>query len=172
MAVRMTGAVAAMMLALCAGTTNAADTRTGTYPTRPVRFIVAQSAGGNADFVARMVSAELSKQLGQQFVVDNRGGGGGGVLAAELVVRAAPDGYTMLLVGSSFGVNPSLYKKLPYDSERDLAPITLASTDAFAFGIDLAFAFGAKSSSNLLCTESNMCFISSRAASASARAWP
>ena len=128
MAVRMTGAVAAMMLALCAGTTNAADTRTGTYPTRPVRFIVAQSAGGNADFVARMVSAELSKQLGQQFVVDNRGGGGGGVLAAELVVRAAPDGYTMLLVGSSFGVNPSLYKKLPYDSERDLAPITLAST--------------------------------------------
>jgi tripartite-type tricarboxylate transporter receptor subunit TctC len=50
------------------------------------------------------------------------------VLAAELVVRAAPDGYTMLLVGSSFGVNPSLYKKLPYDSERDLAPITLAST--------------------------------------------
>ena len=128
MAVRMTGAVAAMMLALCAGTTNAADTRTGTYPTRPVRFIVAQSAGGNADFVARMVSAELSKQLGQQFVVDNRGGGGGGVLAAELVARAAPDGYTMLLVGSSFGVNPSLYKKLPYDSERDLAPITLAST--------------------------------------------
>ena len=128
MAVRMTGALAAMMLALCAGTTNAADTRTGTYPTRPVRFIVAQSAGGNADFVARMVSAELSKQLGQQFVVDNRGGGGGGVLAAELVARAAPDGYTMLLVGSSFGVNPSLYKKLPYDSERDLAPITLAST--------------------------------------------
>lgn len=128
MAVRMTGAVAAMVLALCAGTTNAADTRTGTYPTRPVRFIVAQSAGGNADFVARMVSAELSKQLGQQFVVDNRGGGGGGVLAAELVARAAPDGYTMLLVGSSFGVNPSLYKKLPYDSERDLAPITLAST--------------------------------------------
>jgi len=128
MAVRMTGAVAAMMLALCAGTTNAADTRTGTYPTRPVRFIVAQSAGGNADFVARMVSAELSKQLGQQFVVDNRGGGGGGVLAAELVARAAPDGYTMLLVGSSSGVNPSLYKKLPYDSERDLAPITLAST--------------------------------------------
>lgn len=125
---RMTGAVAAMVLALCAGTTNAADTRTGTYPTRPVRFIVAQSAGGNADFVARMVSAELSKQLGQQFVVDNRGGGGGGVLAAELVARAAPDGYTMLLVGSSFGVNPSLYKKLPYDSERDLAPITLAST--------------------------------------------
>ena len=121
-------AVAATVIATAGGVAAAADARTGAYPTRPVRLIVAQSAGGNADFVARMVAGELTKQLGQQFVVDNRGGGGGGVRAAELVARAAPDGYTMLLVGSSFGVNPSLYKKLPYDSERDLAPITLAST--------------------------------------------
>ena len=123
-------AVAAVTIAgtVSGGVATAADSRAGAYPTRPVRFIVAQSAGGNADFVARMVAGELTKQLGQQFVVDNRGGGGGGVLAAELVARAAPDGYTMLLVGSSFGVNPSLYKKLPYDSERDLAPITLTST--------------------------------------------
>ena len=125
---RLLMAVAATAIALAGSVAAAADARTGAYPTRPVRFIVAQSAGGNADFVARMVAGELAKQLGQQFVVDNRGGGGGGVLAAELVARAAPDGYTMLLVGSSFGVNPSLYKKLPYDSERDLAPITLAST--------------------------------------------
>ena len=125
---RLAMAVAVTVIAAAGGVAAAADARTGAYPTRPVRFIVAQSAGGNADFVARMVAGELAKQLGQQFVVDNRGGGGGGVLAAELVVRAAPDGYTMLLVGSSFGVNPSLYKKLPYDSERDLAPITLAST--------------------------------------------
>jgi tripartite-type tricarboxylate transporter receptor subunit TctC len=75
-----------------------------------------------------MVAGELTKQLGQQFVVDNRSGGGGGVLAADLVAKANPDGYTMLLVGSSFGVNPSIYKKLPYDSERDFAPVTLAST--------------------------------------------
>ena len=127
MVLRAAAAMAAMSLGLHAAAVSAADTRSP-YPTRPVRFIVAQSAGGNADFVARMVAGELTKQLGQQFVVDNRGGGGGGVLAAELVARAAPDGYTMLLVGSSFGVNPSLYKKLPYDSERDLAPITLAST--------------------------------------------
>ena len=125
---RLAMAVAATVIAAAGGVAAAADARTGAYPTRPVRLIVAQSAGGNADFVARMVAGELTKQLGQQFVVDNRGGGGGGVLAAELVARAAPDGYTMLLVGSSFGVNPSLYKKLPYDSERDLAPITLAST--------------------------------------------
>ena len=125
---RLAMAVAATVIATAGGVAAAADARTGAYPTRPVRLIVAQSAGGNADFVARMVAGELTKQLGQQFVVDNRGGGGGGVLAAELVAHAAPDGYTMLLVGSSFGVNPSLYKKLPYDSERDLAPITLAST--------------------------------------------
>jgi len=106
----------------------AAAQSAGGYPNRPVRFVVAQAAGGNADFVARMVAGELAKRLGHQFVVDNRSGGGGGVLAAELVAKANPDGYTMLLVGSSFGVNPSLYKKLPYDSERDLAPITLAST--------------------------------------------
>ena len=127
MVLRIAAAMAAMSLGLCTVAASAADIR-GTYPTRPVRFIVAQSAGGNADFVARMVAGELTRQLGQQFVVDNRGGGGGGVLAAELVARAAPDGYTLLLVGSSFGVNPSPYKKLPYDSERDLAPITLAST--------------------------------------------
>lgn len=117
-------AVAALLLAAWGGASIAADG----YPNRPVRFIVAQAAGGNADFVARMVAAELVKKLGQQFVVDNRSGGGGGVLAADMVAKANPDGYTMLLVGSSFGVNPSIYKKLPYDSERDLAPITLAST--------------------------------------------
>ena len=125
---RAGAALAALMFAAWCCVSVAADARPGGYPQRPVRFIVAQSAGGNADFVARMVAGELTKQLGQQFVVDNRGGGGGGVLAAELVARAPADGYTMLLVGSSFGVNPSLYKKLPYDSERDLAPITLAST--------------------------------------------
>ena len=120
-------ATAAVLFAAWSGASIAAAA-TGGYPNRSVRFIVAQAAGGNADFVARMVAAELAKQLGQQFVVDNRSGGGGGVLAADMVAKANPDGYTMLLVGSSFGVNPSIYKKLPYDSERDLAPITLAST--------------------------------------------
>jgi tripartite-type tricarboxylate transporter receptor subunit TctC len=92
-----------------------------------VRFIVAQWAGGNADFVSRLIAAELGKRLGQQFVVDNRPGGNG-IIAAELTVRAAPDGYTMLLVGSSFSLNPSMYKKLPYDPLNDLAPITRAGS--------------------------------------------
>ena len=116
---------AALWFAACA---NAAQTpgAAGDYPNRPVRFIVAQSPGGNADFVARLIAGELSKRLGQQFVVDNRGGGGG-VLAVELTVRAPANGYTLLLVSSAFGTNPSLRKNLPYDPLNDLAPITLAS---------------------------------------------
>lgn len=114
---------------LCVVGSSAWSAAPTSYPSRPVRFIVAQSAGGNADFIARLIGVELTRRLGQQFVVDNRGGGGG-LIAAEMVVQAPPDGYTLLLVGSSFGVNPSLYKKLPYDPLRDLATVTLASTAA------------------------------------------
>jgi tripartite-type tricarboxylate transporter receptor subunit TctC len=93
------------------------------YPTRPVRFIVGQTSGGNADFIARVIAGELSKRFGQQFVVENRGGASG-MIAAELAVRAPPDGQTLLLTASSFTVNPSLYSKMPYDPLVDLAPIT------------------------------------------------
>lgn len=97
------------------------------YPNRPVRFIVAQAPGGNADFVSRVITGELARRLGQQFVVDNRPGGSG-IIAGEIAVRAPADGYTLLLVGSTFAVNPSLYKKIPYDPLKDLAPITLATS--------------------------------------------
>ena len=93
------------------------------YPKRPVRFIVAQTTGGSADFVGRIVAEQLGRRLGQQFVVDNRPGASG-IIAAETTVKAPPDGHTLLLVTTSFGVNPGLYKKLPYDPLNDLAPIT------------------------------------------------
>lgn len=93
------------------------------YPARPVRFIVGQTPGGNADFIARVIAGELTKRFGQQFVVENRGGASG-MIAAELAVRAPPDGQTLLLAASSFTVNPSLYSKMPYDPLVDLAPIT------------------------------------------------
>ena len=113
----------ACALALSAIASNAhAQTRTD-YPARPVRFIVAQTPGGNADFVGRIVAEALGKRFGQQFVVDNRPGASG-IIAAEITVKAPPDGYTLLLVTTSFGVNPGLYKKLPYDPLNDLAPIT------------------------------------------------
>ena len=97
------------------------------YPDRPIRLIVAQSPGGNADIIGRALAEGLGERLGQTVVVDNRGGASG-IIAIELVVRAPADGHTLLLVASSFGVNPALNRKLPYDQQRDLAPITLVAT--------------------------------------------
>jgi tripartite-type tricarboxylate transporter receptor subunit TctC len=114
--------VAACTLVLISSTVTAQPTPD--YPKRPVRFIVAQTTGGNADFVGRIVAEGLGKRLGQQFVVDNRPGASG-IIAAEITVKAPPDGYTITLVTTSFGVNPALYgKKLSYNSLTDFAPIT------------------------------------------------
>jgi len=96
----------------------------GTYPSRPIRFVVAQTAGGNADFVARSYAQRLAERLGQPFVIDNRAGGGG-VIGSEVVARAAPDGHTLLLAPTSHGINPALMAKLPYDTRRDFTPISL-----------------------------------------------
>ena len=94
------------------------------YPTRPIRLIVAQTAGGNSDMVARAYGQRLSERLGQQIVVDNRGGGSG-IIATELVVNAQPDGYTLLLSPTAHAINPSLIAKLPYDTQRDVKAISL-----------------------------------------------
>ena len=109
----------AMSVAACAAT---AQTRAD-YPIHPVRFIIAQTTGGSADFVGRLLADALSKRLGQPFVVDNRAGASG-IIAGEITVKAAPDGYTLLLATTAFVVNPGLYKTMPYDSLTDLAPIT------------------------------------------------
>ncbi|MGZ5151720.1 MAG: Bug family tripartite tricarboxylate transporter substrate binding protein, partial [Burkholderiales bacterium] len=115
--------IAVCAIALCFITFGAAAQSRGDYPKRPVRFIVAQTAGGNADFVGRIIAESLGKRLGQQFVVVNRPGASG-IIATEITARAPPDGYTLLLATTSFGVNPGLYRKLPYDPLNDLAPIT------------------------------------------------
>jgi len=93
-----------------------------TYPTRPVRLIVPFAPGGSTDIVARLVGQWLSERLGQQFVVENRPGAGSNV-GTELVVRAPPDGYTLLMVGAPNAINATLYDKLPFDFIRDIAPI-------------------------------------------------
>ena len=97
------------------------------YPDRAIHLIVPFAPGGNADIVGRIVGDEMSKALGQPVVVDNRGGAGGSI-GAEVVARAAPDGYT-LLVGSNgpLTVNPFVQAKLPYDLLKDFAPIALTS---------------------------------------------
>lgn len=94
------------------------------YPLKPVRFIVAFPPGGNADLVARLVGQKLTDGLGRPFVIDNRGGAGG-VIAEEVTARSAPDGYTVLLVSLAHVVSPTLNKKLPYDSMKDLMPVSL-----------------------------------------------
>jgi len=115
-------------LALAAAASAGAAAQTN-YPVRPVRVIVVNPAGSGADIVARLVGMKMSEAMGQQFVVDNRGGSSG-IQATDLVAKAQPDGYTLLMGSSSSQtINASIYTDLPYDPIRDLTPITmLAST--------------------------------------------
>jgi len=99
------------------------------YPAKAVRLVVPFAPGGGADISARTIAQKLTERLGQQYVVDNRAGGGGNV-GTEYVVKAAPDGYTLLLVSSSYGANPSLYK-LSFDPVSGFEPITLVSQQPF-----------------------------------------
>ena len=99
------------------------------YPAKTVRLVVPFAPGGGADISARTIAQKLTERLGQQFVVDNRAGGGGN-LGTEYVAKAAPDGYTLLLVSSSYGANPSLYK-LSFDPVSGFEPVTLVSQQPF-----------------------------------------
>jgi tripartite-type tricarboxylate transporter receptor subunit TctC len=92
------------------------------YPTRPVHVIVGYPAGGTTDILARLVGQYLSERLGQQFVIDNRSGAGNNI-GTEVVVNAAPDGYTLLLVNPANAINATLYEKLPFNFVRDIAPV-------------------------------------------------
>jgi tripartite-type tricarboxylate transporter receptor subunit TctC len=116
----------AATLTLPATMTAAAAKRDAVYPTRPVRILVPQSPGGTTDLTARLIAPHLAERFGQPIVVDNRPGAGS-LLGTELAARAAPDGYTLLVVGPSFTVLPNLYKRLPFDPVRDFAPITTLS---------------------------------------------
>jgi tripartite-type tricarboxylate transporter receptor subunit TctC len=98
-----------------------------TFPTRPIRLIVPYPPGGGTDIVGRVLGEKVSASLGQPIVVDNRGGAGG-VLGTEIVAKAAPNGYTLLLVPTSHVINPSIYAKLPYDTAKDFAPITMVAS--------------------------------------------
>lgn len=112
------------LVALFVGLAVSAVTAAQSYPAKPIRMLVAQTTGGNADFVARTFAQRLTDRLGQSVVVDNRPGGAG-IIASEIVAHAAADGYTLLLAPTSHGINPGLHGKLPYDTQRDFAPISL-----------------------------------------------
>ena len=100
------------------------------YPTRPVRVLVASSAGSAADIVSRIVTQRLPEVLGQQVVIDNRAGAGGN-LGAEIAAHAAPDGYTLFMASPAHVINASLQAKPTYDLVRDFAPVSLLTTGAY-----------------------------------------
>src|SRR5262245_54811480 len=111
-------------LAACAVTLPAGSrvARSQNYPARPVRIIVGFSAGGTTDIIARLIAQGLSERLGQQFIIENRPGASAN-LATEAVVRAPPDGYTLLAVVGTNAINATLYDKLSFNLNRDIAPV-------------------------------------------------
>jgi tripartite-type tricarboxylate transporter receptor subunit TctC len=112
-------ALAAGAIALVTGTAVAQST----YPAKPVRVIVPSSAGGGTDIIARIIAPKLTQALGQQVVIDNRPGAGT-MIGGELVAKAPPDGYTLLMCVSTLATNPVIYRKVPYNALTDFAPIT------------------------------------------------
>ena len=116
-------AAAIIGAALCAGLCAAPATSQSTWPAKSVRIIVPSTPGGGTDAYARLMSAVLSESLKQQFVVENRPGGNGNI-GAEAAARSVPDGYTILIAASpSLIMNPILYKSMPYNAEKDFAPV-------------------------------------------------
>src|SRR5215217_6748142 len=112
------GGVIAIALLLC-GAATAQDK----YPSRPIRMVVPFTVGGPSDIVARIVGAKLTEMLGQQVVIDNRAGAGGKI-GSEMVAKAAPDGYTLVLATvSTHAINPGLYRTIAYDPMKDFDPI-------------------------------------------------
>jgi tripartite-type tricarboxylate transporter receptor subunit TctC len=97
------------------------------YPNRPVRLVIPFTTGGSNDIIGRFIADQLGKRLGETFVVDNRGGAGG-TLGTDIVAKAKPDGYTLLLISTPHTANSSLYKKLPYNPSKDFIPVARIGT--------------------------------------------
>jgi tripartite-type tricarboxylate transporter receptor subunit TctC len=125
--------------ALAAALLGAPGAHAQAWPQKPIRLIVGFAPGGVADITARVVAQKLSEQLGQQIVVDNRPSAGG-IVAADAVAKAAPDGYTLLLLTNGNAVSASLFTTLPYDTIADFAPVSLLGT----FDVAVVASAGAK----------------------------
>ena len=120
------GSIVAVTLFWAAAGHAAQSAEIGDYPHKPIRLIIPYPPGGATDVIARTLAQKLTDSMGQSVVVDNRGGGGQ-VIGTDLAAKALPDGYTLIMVTITHSINPSLHKKLPYDSIRDFAPITLVA---------------------------------------------
>src|SRR5262245_23623854 len=113
----------ALLIACALVLVGAAPAAAQTYPAKPIRIVVPFVAGGTVDLLARMLGQKLTESLGQPVIIENRPGAGGNT-AADLVAKSPPDGYTILQVTNGLAISPALYKKLPFDPVRDLAPVT------------------------------------------------
>ena len=124
------GAALAILAAICAGPADAADPA---YPVKPIRMIIANVAGGTSDILARVIGAKLTESWGQQIIVDNRPGASG-LIGNELLVKAPPDGYTLLM--ADFGSTTTtvlMHGKAAIDLQRDYAPVTIVSYSPHLF---------------------------------------
>ena len=126
--------VAAALSALGAACTFAADAA-AKYPSQPIRLIVPFGVGGYGDIVARLIGNALSQQINNPVLADTRPGAST-IIGSEMVARAAPDGYTLLLVSTTHAVNPSLFRQLPYDPVADFAPVTLIDSSPFVLVVN------------------------------------
>ncbi len=127
-----TRSVLAVFLLMAPAALGAADARAEIYPNRPVRLIVPFAAGGLNDVVARLIGPSLERSFGQPFIVENRPAASG-IVGTDATAKATPDGHTLLMVASSFTVVPATHSKLPYDPERDLAPIAMVAKNSLLF---------------------------------------
>jgi len=118
-------ALALAMTAAISGGAAAADP--ASYPDRPIRVVVPYPPGGGTDVIARIVQEKLRQHLGQTIVIDNRGGAAGSI-GTEVVAKAEPDGYTVLFTLNSHTINPAIYSKLPFDTEKDFAPVAMVAS--------------------------------------------
>jgi tripartite-type tricarboxylate transporter receptor subunit TctC len=124
MSVRLIIAALLAVFSLCMGA------YAQTFPSKPIRMVVGFPPGGTTDIIGRAVAAKLSERAGQQVIIDNRAGASG-IIGADIVAKARPDGYTLLMSSSTHGTNLNLYSKLPYDTVKDFAPIALVATTPY-----------------------------------------
>ena len=104
------------------------------FPSRPIRIVIGFTPGGQPDIFARLIGPKLSESVRQQVVVDNRPGAGG-IIGTQIVVNATPDGYTMMSVSSAHSISPAIYAKLPYDTLKDLAGVTMTATAVYVLAV-------------------------------------
>lgn len=126
--------ISALLCGAAASELHAQNAKGATYPDKPVRLLIASAAGGGTDIIARLLGNKLTAIWGQQVVADNRPGGGG-VIATDILTKAAPDGYTLLLQSVGISYASALYKNLPFDVKRDVAAVSMVASQPFVLAV-------------------------------------